>query len=64
MKMNQVSKLALKIARKYKDAEQVRRGDIIRDVVRSNKLNMEESLICADCIVKGMYQAGKTVVVA
>ena len=64
MKMNQVSKLALKIARKYKDAEQVRRGDIIRDVVRSNKLNMEESLILADCIVKGMYQAGKTVVVA
>ena len=62
MTMNQVSKLALKIARKYKDAEQVRRGDIIRDVVRSNKQNMEESLICADCIVKGMYHAGKTVV--
>ena len=31
---------------------------------RTNKLNMEESLILADCIVKGMYQAGKTVVVA
>ena len=64
MTMNQVSNLALKIARKYKDADLVHRSDIIREVVRTNKLNMEESIILADCIVKGMYASGKTVVVA
>ena len=64
MTMNQLSNLASKIARQYKDAEVVRRGDIIREVVRTKKLNMEESIILADCIVKGMYASGKTVMVA
>lgn len=64
MTMNQVNKLAVKVARKYKNAESVRRSDVIRDVARTRKLNLEESLILAGCIVKGLYAAGKTIVVS
>ena len=62
MTQTQLSKLALKVAGKYSNAQSVRRSDVIRDVVRTRKLNLEESIILADCIVKGMYQAGKTIV--
>ena len=64
MTIEQCSKLALKIAGKYAKSESVRRSDVIRDVVRTHKLNMEESLILADCIVKVMYAAGKSIVVS
>ncbi len=64
MTESQLLKLASKIAKKYASAESVRRSDLIRDVVRTHKLNMEDSLIMADCILKGMYAAGKTVVLA
>ena len=62
MTQTQLSKLASKIASKYKSVQSVRRGDIIREVVRARKLNLEDSIILADCIVKGMYQAGKTII--
>ena len=62
MTESQLLKFAAKIAQKYTAVESVKRSDVIRDVVRTRKLNMEESLILADCIVKGMYQAGKTIV--
>lgn len=60
----QLMKLAGNIAMKYKTVESVRRSDVIREVVRTRKLNLDDSLILADCIVKGLYAAGKTVVVA
>lgn len=60
----QLLKLVGKIAMKYKTAESVRRSDVIREVVRTHKLNLNDSLIMADCIVKGLYAAGKTVVLA
>lgn len=62
MTESQVLKLAAHIAKKYVSAETIRRSDVIRDVVRTRKLNLEESLILADCIVKGMYLSGKTIV--
>ena len=64
MTQTQLNKLALKVAGKYSNAQSVRRSDVIRDVVRTHKLNLEESIILADCIVKGMYQAGKTIVLS
>jgi hypothetical protein len=66
MKMteSQLLRLASRIAGKYVSAESIRRSDVIREVVKTRKLNMEESLIMADCIVKGLYAAGKTVVLA
>ena len=60
----QFLKLAARIAKKYVSAESVKRSDVIRQVVRTRKLNLEDSILLADCIVKGMYAAGKTVVVA
>ena len=64
MTEKQLRNLAVKIAMRYETAETVRRSDVIRDVVRTHKLSLDESIILADCIVKGMYQAGKAVVVA
>jgi hypothetical protein len=63
MTIEQTSKLALKIASKYAKSEAVRRSDVIRDVTRTHKLNLEDSLILADCIVKGLYAAGKSIIV-
>jgi hypothetical protein len=62
MTQTQLSKLALKVTSKYSNVRSIRRSDVIRDVVRTHKLNLEESIILADCIVKGMYQAGKTII--
>ena len=62
MIQTQLSKLALKVAGKYTNVKSIRRSDVIRDVVRTHKLNLEDSIVLADCIVKGMYQAGKTIV--
>ena len=53
-----------KLGMKYKTAESVRRSDVIREVVRTHKLNLDDSIIVADCIVKGLYLAGKAVVLA
>ena len=64
MSEKQLMRFVSKIAMKYKTAESVRRSDVIREVVRTHKLNLDDSLIAADCIVKGLYAAGKTVVVA
>ncbi len=64
MTESQLLKLAARIAKKYVSAESVKRSDVIRQVVRTRKLNLEDSLILADCIIKGMYAAGKTVVIA
>ena len=64
MTESQLLKLAARIAKKYVSAESVKRSDVICQVVRTRKLNLEDSLILADCIIKGMYAAGKTVVVA
>ena len=64
MNENQLKSLAKKIARKYITAETIRRADVIRDVARTHKLNLEDSITLADCIVKGMYQAGKTLIVS
>ena len=63
MTQSELNSLAVTIAKKYAAVESVKRSDVIRDVVRSRKLPLEESLIMADCIVKGMYAAGKTIVV-
>ena len=57
-----VYKLAARIANKYISFESVKRSDVIREVVRTQKLNLDDSIIMADCIVKGLYAAGKTVV--
>ena len=64
MNENQLKSLAKKIARKYITAETIRRADVIRDVARTHKLNLEDSITLADCIVEGMYQAGKTLIVS
>jgi hypothetical protein len=64
MSESQLLNLATKIAKKYASANPVKRSDVIRQVVRTRKLNLEDSLILADCIVKGLYAAGKTVVIA
>lgn len=60
---DQLTKLATKVARRYVKEDKVDRADVLREVVRTKKLNLEESLIMRDCIVKGLYQAGKTIVV-
>lgn len=64
MTESQLLKFAAKIAQKYTAVESVKRSDVVREVVKTRKLNMEESLIMADCIVKCLYAAGKTVVIA
>jgi hypothetical protein len=63
MTQTQLSGLAANIASKYVAENIVRKADVIRDVVRTHKLNLEDSLILADCIIKGMYLAGKTIIV-
>lgn len=62
MTERQLSSLAVNIALRYKDSETIRRSDVIRDVVRAHKLSLDESIIVADCIVKGLYQSGKSIV--
>lgn len=64
MTEKQVLKLAAKIAKQYASQESIRRSDVIRDVVRTKKLNLEDSIILADCIVKGLFQAGKSITVS
>jgi hypothetical protein len=64
MTEKQLSALAIKIAKRYADSESIRRGDVIREVTRTRKLNLEDSIILADCIVKGLHAAGKTIIVS
>ena len=64
MTESQLLNFAASIAKKYTEVESVKRSEVIRAVVRTRKFNLEDSLIMADCIVKGLYQAGKTVVLA
>ena len=64
MTESQLLKIAARIAKKYVSADSVKRSDVIRQVVRTKKLSLEDSIILADCIIKGMYAAGKTVVLA
>ena len=52
MTESQLLKLAARIAKKYVSAESVKRSDVIRQVVRTRKLNLEDSLILADCIMR------------
>ena len=63
MTEKQLTTLAIKIAKRYANSESVRRGDVIRDVARTHKLNLEDSIILADYITKGLYAAGKTIIV-
>ena len=62
MTESQLLKFAAKIAKQYSSDESVTRSEVIRAVVRTRKFNLEDSLIMADCILKGCYRAGKTVV--
>lgn len=64
MTEKQVLNLARKIAKQYAGKESIRRSDVIRDVVRTKKLNLEDSVILADCIVKGLLEAGKPITVS
>ena len=64
MTEKQLLKLAARIAKKYASSDSVKRSDVIREVVRTKELNLADSIILADCIVKGMYAAGKTIVVS
>lgn len=64
MTEKQVLNLASKIAKQYAAKESVRRSDVIRDVVRTRKLNLEDSIILADCIVKGLFEGGKSIAVS
>jgi hypothetical protein len=64
MTESQLLNFAARIAKKYTEVESVKRSEVIRAVVRTRKFDLEDSLIMADCIVKGLYQAGKTVVLA
>lgn len=64
MTEKQILKLAAKIAKEYAAKDSVRRSDVIRDVVRTKKLNLEDSIILADCIVKGLFEAGKSITVS
>ena len=60
----QLLKFAARIAKKYTAVESVKRSEVIRAVVRTRKFNLADSLFMADCIVKGLYAAGRTVVLA
>ena len=62
MTESQLLKLAARIAKKYVSAESVKRSDVIREVVRTKKLNIDDSIIMADCIVKGLFASGKAMV--
>lgn len=62
MTESQLLKFAVEIAKQYAAAESIKRSEVIRAVVRTRKLNLDDSLIMADCIIEGMYAAGKTVV--
>ena len=64
MTESQLLNFAARIAKKYTEVESVKRSEVIRAVVRTRKFNLEDSLIMADCIVKGLYEAGKALVVA
>jgi hypothetical protein len=64
MTEKQLLTLAARVAKKFATADRIQRADIIREVVKTHKLNLSDSLILADCIVKGMYAAGKTIVIA
>lgn len=63
MTQTQLDNLAAKIAKKYTKAESVRRCDVIRDVVRTRQLSLSDSIQLANAIVRGLYEAGKAVVV-
>ncbi len=64
MTITEIEDMAREIAAKFADSDSVRRGDVIRVVVRTRKLNLDDSLILAHCIIEGLYQAGKSVVVS
>lgn len=64
MTIKQIEKLGVTVALKFANAESIKRGDVIREVVRTKKLSLDDSIILADCIVRGLYQAGKTMVVS
>ena len=64
MTQRQLNALAVKIAKRYAAVESIRRNDVIRDVVRTKRLNLDDSIILADCIVKGLYEAGRTIAVS
>ena len=64
MTEKQLSALAVKIAKPYANSESIHRSAVIREVTRTRKLNLEDSIILADCIVKGLYAAGKTIIVS
>lgn len=63
MTIKQIEKLGVEVALKFANVESVKRGDVIREVVRTKKLSLEDSIILADCIVKGLAQSGKAVVI-
>ncbi len=64
MTQRQLNALAVMIAKRYIPQKSVRRSDVIRDVVRTKKLNLDDSIILADCIVKGLFEAGKSIMVS
>ena len=64
MTEKQLLNLVAKIAKQYATKESIRRSDVIRDVVQTKKLNLDESIILADCIVKGLFEAGKSITVS
>lgn len=62
MTIKQIEKLGVTVALKFANAESIKRGDVIREVVRTKKLSLDDSIILADCIVKGLHQSGKSIV--
>jgi len=49
-----VGKLAAAIAVKYTYSTGVKRSDVIRDVVRTHRLNLDDSIIVADLIMEAL----------
>lgn len=62
MTKHQLTMLTKQIVRLHIAKDAVRRSDVIRDVVRTKKLNLDDSIRLADLIVKGLFEAGKPIV--
>ena len=61
MTTTQLIKLAKQVAKKFSENSSITRSNVIREVVRTKKLNLDDSIILADCIIRGFHAAGVTV---
>ena len=61
MTTRQLKRLAVTIAKRFNCSEVIKFDEVLREVVRTKKLGLEDSIIIANIIIVAAYQAGRTV---